>query len=100
MKERWDLEGTTAENLAVVAVNDSENRVVCIFYDPVPLAPDDVVFPRARLIAAAPELLEALREARDLLACARITEDDPHGEEMAAYLTMLDAAIAKAEGRA
>jgi hypothetical protein len=55
--------------------------------------------PNAILIAAAPELLKALKEARDLLACARITEDDPYGEEMAAYLTMIDGVIAKAEGR-
>lgn len=55
-------------------------------------------FANAHLIAAAPELLEACRQASDMIAimldeCGRV-----HGPALEA-MNALDAAIAKAEGR-
>ena len=52
----------------------------------------------ARLIAAAPELLDALRDARSMLATVEVIDgedDDPWSKAIA----RMDAAIAKAEGR-
>lgn len=52
----------------------------------------------ARLIAAAPELLTAAREARDYVRF--LTADDSYGkDDPAAMIRLLDQVIAKAEGR-
>ena len=56
--------------------------------------PDDAASANARLIAAAPDLLEALKVCADLLA----DYDEAEGEEGDAYREAL-AAIAKAEGK-
>lgn len=54
----------------------------------------------ARLIAAAPELLEALKSARTLLQeCADDTVGTPSMVEFAEAVKLYDAAIARAEGR-
>jgi hypothetical protein len=56
--------------------------------------------PNARLIAAAPDLLEALKMARDCISyCRRAHKDAQSGEGVPVEL-FLDAAIAKATGAA
>lgn len=50
------------------------------------------------LMAAAPDLLEALKEARDIVACS-VIEDDADARVLASYLAMMDKAIWKAESR-
>lgn len=51
-------------------------------------------FANAALIAAAPDLLEALRALRE-----RHQIDDPHHAHLCDFCKQADAAIAKAEGR-
>jgi hypothetical protein len=53
------LDGETVGELAVMSSDGK--TAICIFCDPVDLGPPEVIFPNARLIAAAPELLEALK---------------------------------------
>ncbi|WP_159585965.1 hypothetical protein [Chelativorans xinjiangense] len=57
----------------------------------------------ARLMAAAPDMLDALKEAEDHLLWAKATLDDAGrrsvGEAMDRCVTEIRAAIAKAEGR-
>ena len=53
----------------------------------------------ARLIAAAPDMLEALREAHDELDCALMDEPYVATEKTWAILDRTKAAIAKAKGR-
>ena len=53
----------------------------------------------ALLIAAAPELLAAVRDARDMLAMVEVI-DGEDGDPWSAALARMDAAIAKATGRA
>jgi hypothetical protein len=62
---------------------------------------DDADEANARLIAAAPELLEALKESRDGLADAlnNLPADGECAVLIGIRLAAVDAAIAKAEGR-
>lgn len=52
----------------------------------------------ARLIAAAPELLAAVRDARDMLAMVEVI-DGEDGDPWSKALARMDAAIAKATAR-
>lgn len=58
-------------------------------------APESVIAANARLVAAAPELLEALKVLRE-----RHQIDDPHHAHLCEFCKQADAAIAKAEGDA
>jgi hypothetical protein len=77
--------------IAKVLGNDDNGR---------PLSPDEMAA-NARLIAAAPEMLSALRAARDdlsdLLEVAHLTDEGV--ADTTAVLDQVIAAIAKAEGR-
>jgi len=86
---KWRLEGDIAlQNLDVVygsgriAMLDCENDQMC----------DEELLANANLIAAAPDLLEALEIARD-----RLEINNHQGEEDDA-LALIEAAIAKAKG--
>lgn len=52
----------------------------------------------ARLIAAAPELLEALKDARSMLSAVEVS-DGEDGDPWDRAISRIEAAIAKAEGR-
>ena len=52
----------------------------------------------AHLIAAAPDLLEALLSARDLILAGLPADLKAPGYDVDAFLERIDAAIAKAEG--
>lgn len=63
--------------------------------------PPEIAFPNARLIAAAPDLLAALKEARAELAHHYPDDSRASGNwpSTVPMFARLDAAIAKAEGR-
>ena len=91
----WEIE----EDDCILYIGDGEELIASVDLDAWP----DISRANARLIAAAPELLEATRESLNVLA--RVHEDGgcPACEEEYQHncpvLLGLEAAIAKAEGR-
>jgi hypothetical protein len=101
----WEVGGVG--NTCVTPSTDKQERI-CVCWDTFPKQLDDgswedhtqEIQANARLIAAAPELLAALKECRDRLSdwveCSDRNEDVADDN---AALEMAIAAIAKAEGR-
>jgi hypothetical protein len=91
----WAVTDTTRSYLSIIAAPDGRLRwraVACLDSAGGTLAPDEIRA-NARLIAAAPELLEALKLAINTVECASI--DVATGEELPWYRNA-KAVIAKA----
>lgn len=91
MRERYIrvLDSTVTLDVFAVTANRGEDTVCEI-----PMGDDSTAEANARLIAAGPELLEAAKAA-----LARFQEDHCDGHHEQHPASLLEAAIAKAEGR-
>ena len=106
----WKIEHEQGDNPYIVADHGKkwDNPVICCLYedvtpeDSVTLGPwlkaNDNAAGNSQLIAAAPDLLEALIYARDEIAM-RVEEDGGDAYSVEKACRKIDEAIAKAEGR-
>lgn len=87
--ELWKVDPISSDRNAPITISDHNDNFVARTYGT----------DRARLIAAAPELLEACRQALDLLdKCPTVTlEGIPYNSTI--WRVQLRAAIAKSEGK-
>lgn len=92
----WTIEGHPQGTGFRVA--DANKRSVAAFPS-TSRRPDDERIANARLIAAAPELLAALKEAHRLLPSLIHTSTDIDAVELGDAIERARAAIARAEGR-
>lgn len=99
-KGPWHFDGYPEGQVYEVSSGGNDDRIVCLCE--FELEGDDRTWPRmgesqanARLISAAPELYEALVEAREQMEIWASSDLDP---DLAAAIEQTDAALAKARG--
>ena len=99
--EIWDIHLAYTGNPNDFIIKHSDPNMtshICRLYDTALCAEHGKTIDNARLIAAAPELLEACQEALDNLRCRSETRQKWTVKDQKTF-EMLKAAIAKAEGR-
>lgn len=97
MENKWHV-GLGAINTGVIEIGDENGQRVCVLNQMDYAGRIAVMFPRANLIAAAPELLEALKVILDDLK--KQQNELPAIPAVCELWAQGAAAIAKAEGRA
>lgn len=89
-----------AEHRASVAYIESKDRARPLEIATLYMCDSDPeMSANADLIAVAPDLYAALREAHDFINCWHATTDTPEGRKATALMNKMRTVIAKAEGR-